>query len=521
MVLILWLITPLQSTIFSADLVTITEDVSLASTSTWVPASDQAMLLDQSVLNEAYAITWLNQPYPDFATSEDTFMPFMPLDRSPQKAQANWTGTTTRYWTDLTCWPAEKEIQGPPARRTYSFNNGKGCNITDITAHPTINPLFPYRMLYFGYQSSPFGDFALANPFCSENSTNQFLSTWARSANTTENPDAIDLEAIFCETSYHKEDVSVTIHPQDGRYQPYEFTPLGPSQPVPITEFNMSAFEHLLSAGVSSVELEVNREYPFGRVLEQWPRTMDLGLTWPMSPMTGFAVGHQKPEDLDIFQDQKILEESFRAVHKLMFSVAFHRILDNSTAEARTEGALAMQKAVVIVNRSFSAIVEGLLGLVAFLALVLAWSSHVCPSKLTQDVSSLVNLMEICRNSPALLDKLADKGCLTDEELTRLLSTQKLRLLCGCQSKSDEPVIEMMHDEMGSSREVFSACYDLSSSRGHYSPVRPWALRRDVGSTAIVIMTAALVVTIYLKVQEGSFNGRFLLIHAGPPEQIN
>ncbi|KAH6689606.1 hypothetical protein F5X68DRAFT_260267 [Plectosphaerella plurivora] len=511
MVIIFWLITPLQSTIFSADVINVVQDIDVVTTASFLPSDSHTILLDQSVINEAYAITWLDQQYPDFTTSTDAFMPFMPLDQASKSMSSNWTGVTTRYWTDLTCWSAEREVQGPPSRRTYSFNNGQGCNITDISPHPTTNPLFPYRMYYFGYQGTPFGSYALANPGCSPAASHQFLATWARAANTTENPDAIDLEAIFCETSYHKQATKVTVAPEGSAHRPYDMTPIGDIQPLESTEFNITAFEYLVTAGLSAVdELDFDREYPFQRLLEQWPRTMEFGLTWPMSPMVGLAVGHQKPTSLDEFQSKAVLEENFRAVHQLMFSVAFTRVVGKTIGTPSTGGVLTTRLNAVVVNRTFSAVVEAFLGLVAVLCLLLAWLCRRSPSNLTKDVSSLTSLIEICRNSPALLDKLSDKGCLTDEELSNLLSNQRMRLRCGCQSPSEEPVIEFVDEDGAFTGDTVATCYDLSASRGHYSPIRPWALRRDVGLVAVLSMSAALVAIIYLKITEQRNTGLFL-----------
>lgn len=231
MVIILWGITPLQAAILSNGIVTVTRPVEFLDPVELKPAAEHAFLLDQSVLNEAYAVTWLNQSYPAFTTSEYTIMPFQPSPTAMKTTSKHWTGVSTKYWTEIDCWPAEYQLH---QTRTYSFNNGQGCNVSQIGAY-SVQKLRPYRMLYIGYQSSAFSDYALKNPNCSDDAAHQFLATWSYVANGTAlltDDDAfedIELEALFCETSYRKQKVQVTIESDTQRPLEESVVPLGPS----------------------------------------------------------------------------------------------------------------------------------------------------------------------------------------------------------------------------------------------------------------------------------------------------
>jgi hypothetical protein len=44
---------------------------------------------------------------------------------------------------------------------------------------------------------------------------------------------------------------------------------------------------------------------------------------------------------------------------------------------------------------------------------------------------------------------------------------------------------------------------------GLYTPILPWALRREVGTFVIALMTAALVILIYFKIYELRLGGLF------------
>lgn len=509
MVVIFWFLTPLQSAILGTDQVLVGKPVELRTVAELRPAADHAVLLDQSVLNEGYAITWLNQPLPEFTALDYTIMPFEPLDEIPGVPGSNWTGISTKYWTTLDCWPAKAEQQGPPSRRTFSFSNGRGCNVSDISPHPSTSGELPYKMLYFGNQPNPFADYALQGPDCSD-ASHQYLATWARYDNSTHEVDEIDLEATFCEANYYAQQVRVTIASGDRR-APVEGSveALEPASRLSNADFNVTAFEYLLGAGVSSVEPEVDREFPFGRVLEQWPRTVDLGLTWPMSPMVGFAVGLQGVTDLDAFQDRTALAQGFNATHKLLFSLAIRQILTNSTIGAVEEGGLEYELYGVVVSRLYSAIVEGLLVLVSLLAILLAWFAYRAPCGLSQDASSLESLMRVVQTSSTLLEVLSGKGALPEDAFTQIFQGRIFRLVCGCKSRSGETMIEVIKNENGGRKAETDKSQDTTTvAPGFYSPVKPWALRRGVGFIITLIMAGVVAALAFLKNQEQISNGR-------------
>lgn len=341
MVIIFWLITPLQTAIFGTSTVSVRRPIVIANDAQFLPTSDHAVLLDQAILNEAYAVTWLEQPYPPFTTAEYAIMPFKAQENLAQESPANITGDSWKYWTQLDCWPAKISRELPETKRTFYFENGRGCNATEISPYPGFDPDLPYRMLYLGWQGSPWVEYSLASPSCSEDARHQFLATWARGNNinvTEYREDEIDVAAIFCETGYWKQEVTVTVA-SDGMV-PFtdSIVPSGQPQRLPESEFNITAFEYLLGSGVSSVESKAQREWPFQFILEQYPNTADLGLKYPMSAMTGFAVGLTDRPALDTFSDTDFLGNAFNATQKLVFSVAFSRLLTNSADVEAAEG---------------------------------------------------------------------------------------------------------------------------------------------------------------------------------------
>ncbi|ROT39315.1 hypothetical protein SODALDRAFT_339692 [Sodiomyces alkalinus F11] len=502
MTIIMWAIVPLQAAIIATDSVTRTRDVRILNGLTFMPTSEHPMILDQSILNEAYAITWLDQRYPPFTTPDYTIMPFEVQASDPQTptttTNRNLTGTSVKYWTDLDCWPAQISRHGPSTRRTFDFLDGRGCNASDIAAYGHFGGQSPFKMFYLGWQDSAFASYSLESPTCPD-VRNQFLAIWTHhnASLMEDHPNDIRLEAAFCKTSYYRQTVRVTVSAENREPVEGSVVPLGPVQPLTEAEFNVTAFEYLLGAGVSAVELHVQRDYPFGRLLEQYPHMIDLGLAWPMSPMVGFAVGSQKEDlpSLHVFQNRSRLIEAFTIAHRQIFSLALRRVMVSATDNFTAQGTENMELHGIVVSRLFSAIVEALLVLVSLFVLALAWICRKAPSALTEDPNSLASLMDICRDSSALLDNLAGKGCASEEDLADAL--QDLR------------VIEVLGDRGNaqSGGRVNLDRQDSAAARGHYTPVRPWALRRPLAALVILIMVAAMVCLVYLKQEEQTRGG--------------
>ncbi|KAJ0381345.1 hypothetical protein COL26b_000016 [Colletotrichum chrysophilum] len=291
----------------------------------------------------------------------------------------------------------------------------------------------PYKMLYLGYYSSPWSDYWLGMTCSKESAGGQFLATWGHSLNF---PDyKINLTSLFCETNYYKQAVNATVSSVD--YVPLEdsVVPLGPRERIEETEFNITAFERLISSGLSvsdvtpALQEKVVRDYPFEHLLEQHQQVADLGVMWPMTPMTGFAIGsHKNVTSLEFFRDEAVLGEAFNSTHKMLFNLALRRVLDNVTVAGLSEGNVDFILHGIIVSRLFSAIVESFLGLVGFFTILLWWHGHRATSRLTMDPASLGSLISLCKNSPMLLERFAGKGALSEEALKQVFTDQRFKL---------------------------------------------------------------------------------------------
>ncbi|KAK1730331.1 hypothetical protein CaCOL14_004173 [Colletotrichum acutatum] len=506
MVLIFWVITPLQSAILGTGPVNVRRQVNISATEVLRPASEHFGLMDVTILNEGYAQTWLNQRLPPYTTPEYTLLPFDTKSQAIQGSSTNWTGSTTKFWTQLNCWPAEVHMNGAPRKHNHDFLNGRGCNASEINSYGNFENDLPYQMLYIGYPYSSWVDYYLGATCSKQSASNQFLATWGHS---DYQKNEINLTSIFCETSYYKQPVNASVRAADLVPLEKSVVPLGPREILLETEFNMTAFEHLLGAGVLTTQPDGanggTKEFPFGRLLEQHQQVAELGIKWPMAPMAGFAIGSQKNvKTLDIYRDETSLGNAYNSTHKMLFSLALRRVLENSSSSNTTAGNIDVELHGIIVSRVFSAIVEGMLIIVGIFTILLWLHGYRAPSRLTMDPASLGSLISLCQNSTTLLDKLAGKGALPEDALKQSFQDLRFKLFCGCQSRSRQMVIKVVdtRDQTIGERRISLTQPDTTFSVGHYSPVKPLALRRDVGAMVTLSMMAAVGGLVYFKLLE-------------------
>ncbi|KAK7430363.1 hypothetical protein QQZ08_003111 [Neonectria magnoliae] len=326
MVIVFWLLTPLQSALLGTSAVPQTEQATISTRSELRPLLEQEALLSPKILNTGYAIGWLGQPYPSFTTSKYALLPFyLEKDPAPAAVATNWTAETTKLSTELTCWPAEQEKNGPRGKASVNFLNGQGCNVT-----VSLTQYTNYTMFYIGYTSSAYSDHFLAGPYCpkTSNSTHQFLAIWSTTipeSNATD-PD-FNVTALFCQPQYYKQKVLVTM--VSSNLEPVEdsLQATSPRELLTEKEFNSTAFEFLLANGMS--QNVTVRDFPFGSVVEQHPRLNDTGLSQPVSNMVGFALAGRDSLTAD-YSSPKALAKIYHDAHQHLFSVAVDELVNNA-----------------------------------------------------------------------------------------------------------------------------------------------------------------------------------------------
>jgi hypothetical protein len=501
MVLIFWAVTPLQSAIFGTQSITITNQVSITESQQFVTLEQQLNVLDASVLNDAYAMTWLGQPLPPFTTTDRAFIPFQPVDvDSTPLPHETWTTTATAVSTDLDCWPAVTN-KSARVQTMYTFYNGRSCTAqvelqTKSTSH---NPNSTrYTVLYIGYPEDANLDYFLAGVDCNGEASHQFLAIWASTASE-------QVTAMFCQPSYRKQTVSVMVSAEDRRPQEPSVMALGEPLSLAETEFNSTAFEYLLATGLPSKEFR--RDYPRDRILDQYSTISRRysSLEWPTTNMVGFAMGQLNGSLADL-QDPARLQAVFTAAHRLILSASMSQLLGPlSITGLQRPGTIQYKLYGVVVSRPISLVVECLLGVIALLVvgiLVVSWRSQ---SNLLRDPGSIGATLTIFRESSQLLEEFADKDRYNDKSLEKSIQGNWYRLLSpGSFDTQGLRIGKLAVQTSTNPPHVQPATGDTTMT-----PMRHKALRPVSGVGFIATLFAGIALLVYLKSQEQHLGGKF------------
>lgn len=499
MIIVFWLITPLQSAMLGTSAVVKTDAVLIDTRAELQPLDEQVSTLDPEFLNTGYAIGWLNQSMPAFTTSHFALLPYyVQEDSAPAKLKSNWTATTTKLTTNLTCTPAEIVREKPYSKDSYNFLNGKGCNAT-VQFSPNSN----YSMLYIGYHSSAYSDYWLGGPYCREsanNSVHQFLAIWMTPIPTKDSDDFdFNITALFCEPTYYKQTVVATV--ESSTFEPLDAS-IKPSSDLEIlteNEFNSTAFEFVLGNGMA--EVVVRRDWAFTQVVDQSLSLRDTNLTLPVSNMVGFALANR---DLPItdYSDEKLLAKVYREAHQYLFSAALNTLFVNTTDITNSTASAEYFLSAIVVSRVWATTVESLLLVVAFFTAAVLWFCRRAPSKLPNNPSSLRRHADLFRDSTDLLSSFRSMDNADEDSLLKEFKKDGFRLAKESEFKRPKVLIETAtFGEEGQSSER------STTQKGYYKPVRPLALRRESGFIFVSCLIGIMVGLMYLKMHAAANDG--------------
>ncbi|RSL69436.1 hypothetical protein CEP54_002302 [Fusarium duplospermum] len=438
MVMVFWLLTPLQSALLGTEVVTKTELANLGNRSQLLPLEKQLPLLDPEVLNNGYAVGWLGQPFPPFTTSDYALLPFyVDDDPAPPKVETNWTAETTKLSTELSCWPAEIEKNGPRSKAAWDILNGQGCNMT-LWMNLNMN----YSMYYIGYYSNAYADYYLGGPQCrpTVNSTHQFLAVWATPIKVPgeETPD-FNISAIYCQPTYYRQRVLAKVKSSTLEPDTKFMETLAPREILSEKEFNSTAFEYLLANGMA--EKIIVRDYPFSKVVEQHPRLNKTGLTRPVSNMVGYALAGRDSPVTD-YASPDLLEKIYNDAHQYLFSLAVHQMLTNETEISNRTVSVDFFLTGVVVSRAFATSVECLMVIIALFAALVLRFSRAASSNLTMNPSSMARYLDIFRDSPEFLRTMASMDNADEKTLLEEFRQDTARLHYDNQSKTTKVSID-------------------------------------------------------------------------------
>ncbi|KAJ4420540.1 hypothetical protein N0V82_004313 [Gnomoniopsis sp. IMI 355080] len=473
MMLILWTITPLQGAILGTQAVTFSKTLDTFVKSGLIPVDQQAIDLDVSILDNAYGTIWYEQDLAKYTTKEYALLPFFPADVTAVGMNETWTANTTKFETDLDCWPANFD-------GSAKFDNGKGCSVNvSVDLLKSSN----YYMQYFGYVSNAVLDWQLGSEDCGPEFSHEFFSIFAsRASNNT-----LNITAMFCEPSYIQQEVTVTV--QADTRLPVSGSLVELSAPISMNEtiFNSTAFEFLLHVGFAM--LVVPRDYGESVLQNQNSKMVQYNITWPATNMVGFGIGsHDGP--VSDFQSHAVMQAAYGSAHKLMFANAVSAII-TQTAQPLKNGTIRYILYGMVVSRPLAIVVECILAVVAILTGTLLYTLTRCHSNLCSDPDSIASIFGMLQHDESLLASFSGKDNLDEKSLLTAIGEHRY---CLRRSNGAGMAVSSLH--------LLSAGAENITSFPKRKPTRPKVFSLKIGVLYVGVLSAAIGGLIYLKHQE-------------------
>lgn len=452
-VIVTWLLVPLQAAIFASESISRMADTSFDLSTDYVPAREQNQTLTSRYIQSAHGIIWLNETLPPYMSREYALTPFQP--QQPLKSQLNetWTAATTLFSVDLNCeTPQQKIIKVIGNSPEEYFNSSIGCewpvrtqlgNGTIGDDSGNVDSMYKYKEFsssFMGYYITDYmrmsSSYSLeGNGYCNEEAVNAtignrpFLAFFTRNKQHPEDPPS-NVTQLICTPSYYFQDVDATV---DAKTKiPLNVTTKGSKRKLPADMWDASFFEYQMNRG------EAHKEQRRGVLpIRRWPDQIELTSKTQLSsydnhdalhPMAGlaFGAGNHTLEDL---LDPTALKESYERAYRVIFSRIMVEILDQKFAKTQpVSGNKMYTTGVVILVPTFTYIVEGLLGLISICAVALMIISMKRKWSLRSDPATISSVMSLVADNPELLEKFSHLDCETAEEFEQYLKDKNFRL---------------------------------------------------------------------------------------------
>lgn len=475
-------------------------------TSSLVAIEEQDELLDSSILNAAYISMWFSGQLPEYTTSDYALLPYSPSESDSLGTSEIWRVNTTKLATDLDCWPATYEWNATGSGGIFRFDNGEGCIYETSFGLEQSE----WCAQYMGYYPNDLLDWnPMDSDTCGPEFSHQFLAFVGQRSGDPNNGTFGNITALFCESSYTQQEVSVVIDATTRQPLQDSLVELGPATNLSDSFFNSTAFEFLVYGGFPM--LGIDRDYPDDLILQPEAAVQSVNITFPISNLVGFFFGLYNGSQTDLLNATAI-HETYAAAHRLIFSFAISQLTSGDVASDNRDGHVQYTLYGIVVSRPFSIAVEAMLGVVAVLGAALLVSLVRSKSNLEGDPDSTASLFTKAQNEQEMLTHFAEKDSLDDSSLEKDIagdcyhlqranatSGSSLRLLsCGSVATSS--------GQKSNTQPVNSS----KVSTNTVTSVRPKALHPVMGIAFISVLAAAIGILAFLKHQEVSLYGAFL-----------
>jgi hypothetical protein len=446
-----WGLTPIQAGIFATGSVNLTDHVTITTSTSFTPATDQKSSVSAQMAQSVSSILWLNETLPPFMTREFAVAPFTFVRQSKNKTgqtPSSILGHTTRYGVNISC-----ETPTPWLNGEVSFQNSTwGCSIQPI------NPIGPYSVnastkpyfsTYIGWSNTDGSADYYLKGLCPSNESNSFYIQWDElvvpliqyinpNLTTEQKQNMTRTTRQYCRTSYFEQAVEVNTTYPDFRILSMKTT--NDSYPLPGDIFNVTSFEATMNLGHSA--FPDRSEFP----TSDWPKQESFLTNLPLNTnslpiMSQFAIASTQLTSMDNYFNASILVNSYQAAYRILFARQMSQILisnpENGTSSA---GLLFIETQAIVLVPAFARIAQGFLAICIMMALAL-WSYYRHrPLNLTKDPATIKTMMEMTANDPNLLKSFMAYDNATTEKLEEDFSKSNFQLTFP--SNSSHPAIK-------------------------------------------------------------------------------
>lgn len=511
--IIFWLITPLQSAIFSTGQIVTSQNVTMFASASLLAFDDQMAGLNGNFQNTVYGIDWLSQKLPAYTSWNYALAPFEPANTDVAEADETWSAYTTAYTTKISCVSAE--ITSDPSSGLYTFSDGE-CTTPTIELPDSVAINATNLVLYTSYYNDFNGaktNIAIGGPNCSIHNKHKFLGIWADAKGQTDMIIYPNISAAFCTPEYMYQTVYATVNTSDGSVVSADFS-VAPSLPLPASIINTTNFEYIIGVGVTGkTKLQ---DISADSAIAQYPQLLNYTIAFPISNMVGFAFGTGLRSASEL-ANPTTFRDTFNKAHQILFSMAVNAMMIPVEQEARISvgtGARQTQVGAIIFVRIFSIIVEVGLAIIAILVAILWHVSHYRASNLSADPASIGTVMGLAIEEEETFDKLQDNGTITDAILTERIANTRYRLISTLVDGKTCEHLEIMsrNPNIGKVSKTLDAATSREKveSRQIFTAIQPQEFNYLVGGLLLCLITAAVVVLIVMYTQISLNNGKCL-----------
>jgi len=420
LVIIFWVLTPLQSAVFTTQQVTRLQPTVFTQPMTIANTTEQCKLLNGDLFLTAYGVQWLKMKLPSFTTKSETFLPFnVQQPKSETSATETWLAETDVYSSELVCKPGVSSGLGIP--RAWLNNtaahvwenatgavNASGCyynidfnivtNVFFAIAEPWMNDTTPYgssemKEGYFGGDCSGV-DLVIAWANKTESLPTGKLYSMYRPGSRYK------ATSLFCKAEYRKSSARVTIGSSKEVLGPANRT--RDWQHLSNETFNKTLFLQTLHFGRNTDPDAIKTDQPESMFFNP-PARLKTGVR-ELSVAAAFPESAAGLNITDL-ADPEILYRLYNDAHSFLFSIAMSLYM--RTPEGFKRPAVVGERHItgeaVIVVPTLARILEGFLAVVAMMCLLLLITNVRRQSHLHSDPDSIAAKMALVSESTRLL----------------------------------------------------------------------------------------------------------------------